>query len=190
MKILFVAIALVLCACSAPAPVAEKPVVSPEPQPAVSTLIPVVPTKCTYRGLMPDLTCSPGLADPRVTQANISSTICKSGYTATVRPPTSYTNRLKRLLMIAYGDVNDAGALLPLSDFEMDHIISLEIGGHPTDVRNFYPEHGLHNDKDKLENRMNDHVCALQISLIDAQTEISTDWVSLYIAEFNAEPLN
>ena len=31
-----------------------------------------------------------------VTQATISSTICKTGWTATIRPPASYTNALKR----------------------------------------------------------------------------------------------
>jgi hypothetical protein len=31
-----------------------------------------------------------------VTQATISTTICKSGWTKTIRPPTSYTNALKQ----------------------------------------------------------------------------------------------
>ena len=44
----------------------------------------------------PDPALTPGAADPRVTQATIGSTICASGYTSTVRPPTSYTTPLTR----------------------------------------------------------------------------------------------
>src|SRR3954464_6160885 len=39
---------------------------------------------------------TPGLTDPRVTQDNIQTTICVSGYTATVRPTSGYTNRVKK----------------------------------------------------------------------------------------------
>lgn len=149
-----------------------------------------IPTSCTYNGLMPDYACSPGVIDPNVTQDNIRSTICSRGYTDSVRPPTSYTTPLKRLLMTAYGDVDTDGRLMPLNQFELDHIISLELGGHPTDVRNLYPEHGLHNDKDKLENRLNHHVCYDGLALIDAQTAIATNWVAAYEAEFGMEPLD
>jgi hypothetical protein len=38
---------------------------------------------------------SPGMLNPDVTQANIRSTICRHGWTDTIRPPTSYTNALK-----------------------------------------------------------------------------------------------
>ena len=52
---------------------------------------------CTYRdhGQLPDPRCTPGSVDPDVTQANIGSTICKSGWTKTVRPPEAQTERFK-----------------------------------------------------------------------------------------------
>lgn len=45
---------------------------------------------------LPDPHCTPGAVNPAVTQASVSSTICRSGYTATIRPPASVTDRLKR----------------------------------------------------------------------------------------------
>src|SRR5438045_2342486 len=41
-------------------------------------------------------THTPGARYSKVTQATISSTICVRGWTATIRPPASYTNALKR----------------------------------------------------------------------------------------------
>lgn len=38
-------------------------------------------------GVLPRHDLTPGAIDPRVTQSNIRSTICRRGYTATVRPP-------------------------------------------------------------------------------------------------------
>jgi hypothetical protein len=62
---------------------------------------------------LPDSSCTPGSYNPDVTQSNISSTICVSGWTATVRPSTSYTNPLKAQGIIDYGysDTN-------MSDYE------------------------------------------------------------------------
>jgi hypothetical protein len=42
-------------------------------------------------------THTPGARYSKVTQATISTTICKSGWTKTIRPPASYTNALKRV---------------------------------------------------------------------------------------------
>jgi hypothetical protein len=83
----------------------------------------------------PKLPLTPGATDPRVTQATIGSTICVSGYTATVRPPTTYTTPLKRQQIAEYGysDTN-------LADYEEDHLIALEIGGAPRDPANLWPE--------------------------------------------------
>ena len=46
---------------------------------------------------------------PDVTQDTIDSTICVSGWTATVRPPTSYTNALKvhQIAEYGYADVEE-----------------------------------------------------------------------------------
>src|SRR5205809_27544 len=69
---------------------------------------------------------TPGVLNPDVTQATVRSTICVSGWTRTVRPPTDYTNRLKVVGMRAYGLHGSS------HDYQEDHLISLELGGNPT----------------------------------------------------------
>lgn len=39
---------------------------------------------------------TPGARYSKVTQATISTTVCKKGWTATIRPPASYTNAVKQ----------------------------------------------------------------------------------------------
>jgi hypothetical protein len=58
---------------------------------AWQTLIgcPAPPTSCAARGALPDPACTPGALNPDVTPATIGATICMSGWTATVRPPTT-----------------------------------------------------------------------------------------------------
>ncbi|MGF1427036.1 hypothetical protein [Kitasatospora sp. LaBMicrA B282] len=65
---------------------------------------------------LPDPNCTPGALNPDVTQDTIDSTICVSGWTSTIRPSTSYTNRLKAQGIADYGyaDTN-------MSDYEEDH---------------------------------------------------------------------
>ena len=79
-------------------------------------------------------TPTPGVVNPDVTQATIAETICRRGWTRTIRPPVDYTNELKLEQMKAY---RRAGSP---SDYQEDHLISLELGGHPTDPRNLWPE--------------------------------------------------
>ena len=52
---------------------------------------------------LPDLKRTAGDIDPAVTQQNIHSTICVKGYTKTVRPPSYYTNKLKKAQISEYG---------------------------------------------------------------------------------------
>src|SRR3954469_13249737 len=107
---------------------------------------------------------TPGVLNPDVTQANIRSTICRHGWTDTIRPPTSYTNALKTKQMRQYGE---AGSL---SDYQEDHLISLELGGNPTDPRNLWPEpYPRASDVDKIENELNSEVCSGQLTLAEAQ---------------------
>jgi len=114
--------------------------------------------------ILADPVRTPGVLNPDVTQANIRSTICRSGWTATIRPPTDYTNDLKRKQMRQYGE---AGSL---SDYQEDHLISLELGGNPTDPRNLWPEpYPRAADVDKIENELNSEVCSGQLTLAEAQ---------------------
>jgi hypothetical protein len=140
-------------------------------------------SNCQENNGLPDSACTPGATDSRVTQANIQSTICVSGYTTTVRPPTSYTNPLKTSQIQEYGysDTN-------LSDYEEDHLIPLEVGGSPTDPANLWPEpynitYGS-KQKDKVENYLHDQVCGGSISLADAQKEIAQNWENVYNSHY------
>jgi len=109
-------------------------------------------------------TLTPGVLNPDVTQATIGATICRRGWTRTVRPPVSYTNGLKRRGLRAYGVAG------PLSDYQEDHLISLELGGNPTDPRNLWPEPYPRASKvDQIENELNREVCAGRLTLADAQ---------------------
>jgi hypothetical protein len=111
-----------------------------------------------------DLARSPGVLNPDVTQANIDSTICMHGWTRTIRPPTSYTNDLKRKQMREYGVGGS------LSDYQEDHLISLELGGHPTDLRNLWPQpYPRASEVDSIENELNAKVCAGDLTLEEAQ---------------------
>ena len=136
------------------------------------------PSACHVRGtglyVLPDPTCTPGVTNPGVTQANIASTICASGWTATIRPPESYTEPLKMQQMGAYAETG------PIGSYEEDHLISLELGGSPTDPRNLWPEPGASpNPKDSVENAARRAVCDGQMSLASAQQEIAGNWISL-----------
>ena len=109
-----------------------------------------------------------------MTQENIASTICKSGWTATIRPPASMTNKLKTEGIRDYGYSDTS-----MSSYEEDHLISLELGGAPSDPRNLWPEPGkIPNAKDKVENDLNRAVCGGQVKLADAQHAIATDWTT------------
>lgn len=125
---------------------------------------------------LPNSDITPGSVDPSVTKSNINETICVSGYTATVRPSTSYTNSIKEIQIQQYGydDKN-------LSDYEEDHLIPLSSGGSPADSRNLWPEpyageYGAR-VKDKLENYLHKEVCSDRMSLGYAQSCISGDWI-------------
>jgi len=76
---------------------------------------------------------TPGVLNAEVTQAMIDATICTQGWTATVRPPTSYTSALKVRQMAEYGEAGSPTA------YQEDHLISLELGGNPTDPGNSGP---------------------------------------------------
>ena len=104
-----------------------------------------------------------------MTQANIRTTICRSGYTATVRPSSSYTNRLKLQQLAADPRYVDHDP----THYEEDHAISLELGGDPTSPKNLWPEpHPRSFTTDTEENRLHARVCAGTETLRAAQVEI------------------
>lgn len=127
---------------------------------------------CMANQTLPDSTCSPGAVFTTDT-----SVICVSGYTKTVRDvPTSEKERV----FAEYG--------IPWSlhsGYEVDHIISLELGGS-NDISNLFPEsysirYGAR-VKDTFENYLHRQVCSGNLSITAAQQEISTDWLTYYLA--------
>lgn len=110
--------------------------------------------------------------NPAVTQETLSTTICVRGYTGTVRPRLYVSRKIKRSLLTAAG--------LPLAcarEFELDHRLSLNLGGAPLDRSNLqlqlWPEARV---KDKLEVKLNHLVCAGVLPLAEAQACIWNDW--------------
>ncbi len=129
----------------------------------------------------PDPRCTPGAVDPAVTQAGIHSTICRSGWTAMVRPPESVTEPEKYASMAAYGVRGSA------SGYEYDHLVPLELGGAPNDPRNLWPEPDYArpeafylNPKDRLEDALRRRVCEDAMTLSQAQRLIASDWVTAF----------
>jgi hypothetical protein len=111
---------------------------------------------------------TPGVVNPDVTQATIRTTICSPGFTRSIRPPSNYTSHLKVEQMRQYGLAGNPSA------FQEDHLISLELGGHPTDPRNLWPEpYPRAAEVDRIENRLNAKICSGALSLHDARLEES-----------------
>lgn len=129
----------------------------------------------------PNPRITPGAVNPAVDQANIRETICVRGYSKSIRPPEEYTERLKHrgIRQYRYSDQR-------VRDYEEDHLVSLELGGSPTDPHNLWPQpHHVIGGwgsfaKDRLENRLHTLVCRGRVPLSQAQHDISSDWISAY----------
>ena len=135
---------------------------------AVLALLLVVRGQRAAPAVVADPVRTPGVLNEEVTQATIGSTICVHGWTRTIRPPTDYTNTLKAKQLREYGLAG------PLSAYQEDHLISLELGGHPTDPRNLWPEpYPRAAQVDTIENELNRRVCDGSLTLSEAQTKES-----------------
>ena len=155
-----------------------------------STPAPPAPAAKTARrgpaDIYPNLSITPGAINPGITQENIAETICNPNWsTKSERPPASYTNKLKREGFDEYGYTDR-----DMKDYEEDHLISLEIGGNPTDPKNLWPEpyqasiaDGGARDKDKVENYLHEQVCSGAMTLAEAQKEIVADWYQVYVSK-------
>lgn len=129
---------------------------------------------------LPDPACTPSAIDSRVTQENIDSTICVPGYTETVRPPVSVTEPQKLQSMKEYGFYDSP------SNYEFDHLIPLELGGAPDDLKNLWPEpHSSSYEKDAVENYLHEQVCSGNMKLKTAQGLISTNWYDYWLKSRN-----
>lgn len=136
-----------------------------------------------YRHIKPnvplnDTTATPGDVDPALTAAKL----CDPKFrTATVRNVTEAT---KKAVCRAYG----IAVGCPGSGYEIDHLISLEVGGSDA-TSNLWPQPvdtkgtvGFHT-KDVVENRSHAAVCSGKITLMQAQHGLSTDWYSFGVSQ-------
>jgi hypothetical protein len=121
--------------------------------------------KCSARGALPDPTCTPG--DVATTDVDA---ICGG------RPRERSVSEATRLeLFSAYG----IRLPQPPGAFEIDHLISLELGGS-NEISNLWPQAGEprpgFREKDRVESYLHREVCAGHTSLEAAQRVIAEDW--------------
>ena len=90
-----------------------------------------------------------------------------------------YSSDVKRILMERAG-MNPVRA----QNYELDYMIPLALGGHPTDRQNFALQilEGKNGAKrkDRIEAKLQCLVCSGQVTIADAQREILTDWQAAY----------
>jgi hypothetical protein len=165
------AIAVVLCATSATADNLPDPGKSPG-----VALTNVLDDKSAQ--------CLTDLLDQKVSRGDkvTKAMICTSGYTKCIRNVPAST---KRKVFEEYGlQGNHTGYCKGNEGCEVDHLISLELGGS-NDIKNLWPESydqetwGAH-VKDQLENDLHRMMCMGNMSLKDAQDGISGDWIQFY----------
>jgi hypothetical protein len=147
--------------------IVSRPRPSPAPPDVASATLPA-PSDLAF---LPDPVRTPGATLP-VTARDI----CVSGYTKKVR---NVPAALKRHVYQSYGI-----ARYRPGEYEVDHLISLELGGSNAE-RNLWPQpYGTRpwnaRIKDRLENELHRRVCDGEIDLASAQRAIAGNWVAAY----------
>lgn len=126
-----------------------------------------------------DANATPGAADAELTKAKLCD---PAFHTGTAR---DVTESQKRRICAEYGIVRGC----PGSGYEIDHLISIELGGSNAD-ENLWPQPaddagsglvGFHT-KDVVENRAHRAVCDGRLSLAAAQKGIAADWYGFALA--------
>jgi hypothetical protein len=133
--------------------------------------------------VLPDPATTPGVLNPNVTPATEATTICRHGWTATVRPPTSYTDKLR--------NAATPKGFKPL-DGELDHLDSIEDGGAPADPKNLwwmvYKDRYGARVKDVLETKVSRMVCKGQLTLDQARAALTPNWLIGYVTYVGTLP--
>jgi hypothetical protein len=127
---------------------------------------------------LPDPSLTPGDVLPGIT----ASQVCEPGYARAVR---HVSEEERQQVFTAYGlPGNHFGYCGGRRGCELDHLISLELGGS-NNPKNLWPESydsqpwNAHL-KDHLENTLHALVCSGRLSLDDAQRAISSNWIEAY----------
>ena len=154
-----------------------------------------MPSTChtRFKGefLLPDPACTPGAVNPTVTtevlQDSTFRTACVRGHASS----SAQKNHTYDLYTIAHPDHNTGQTQI----CELDHLISLELGGADT-VDNIWPQCGpdgavlserFFKRKDAVENFLAKQVREGKMSLADAQKGIATDWTQFLAASEGCE---
>jgi hypothetical protein len=127
--------------------------------------------ECRVRGALPDPACTPGATFGDATEHDV----CTPGWAGRHRNVSSAT---KRRIYASYGIAHHGRG-----EYEVDHLVSLELGGSNT-AANLFPEAanprpGFH-EKDRLEDRLHRLVCDGTLGLAAAQQMIRSDWLRAY----------
>ena len=167
---------LILAGCNAPATMAQSGAVASIAAPASAPSVAPAPVPADHD--LPDAAMTPGVARPGVTAADL----CPVAHTPSLR---NVSQAEKMQVYREYGmAAPHTGYCAVDQGCEVDHLISLEIGG-ANDVANLWPQRysgtvwNAH-VKDKLENKLHALVCAGAVTLADAQSQISRDWIAAY----------
>lgn len=114
--------------------------------------------------------------NPDVTPETIQQTICRKGYTKTIRPSSTYTNGIKFRLMRG-AEIDESLA----NKYALDHIIALAIGGSPGSLENLQLMTAKENSrKARIEVKLQCLVCTGQVPLDVAQEKMYTNWEATY----------
>ena len=109
-----------------------------------------------------------GTLNPDVTPATIARTICVPGWTAHIRPPTSYTTRLERQ------QIQRLHLPGTTADYEEDHLMPLSLGGAPRDPANLRPVPlAVAKKHDAWERLLHTRVCDGRMTLAEARLEMT-----------------
>jgi len=130
-------------------------------------------------GDLPDKRLTTGYINPEVTQENIHSTVCVKGYSKSIRPPSYYTNKLKKRQLAEYGYADSNP-----QHYEEDHLIPLSIGGSPDHPKNLWPQPRQSEwnaeKKDRLEFKIYRLVCEGKVPLDEARQAMAENWIEAY----------
>ena len=138
-------------------------------------------------GTIPDDQAASCLSDKAGTNVQVDDAItvdliCTPGYSKCIR---NVPQAEKNAVYQSYGLAgNHTGYCDTKQGCEVDHLISLELGGS-NDQTNLWPQPYQGTDwnahvKDQLENFLHAQVCVGNIALDKAQQEIAKDWIALY----------
>lgn len=166
------------------------PVTGIDPEGSESLASPTKTTGCTTttkKGLLlPDPECTPGAINPTVTLAVLKNPAFRTGC---VRDCTT-SGATKIKTYAAYGIEKPALNTGSAQTCELDHLVSLELGGADS-LDNIWPQCGpdkttlmnrFFKRKDTVENYLAARVRAGQKTLAEVQKGIAADWTQ-YLAE-------